>query len=68
MKKRKMISVLLTVIICAFVACSLCSCGEGSEEEHTCLKCNGSGKVRDEYGYYAYVTCPRCNGAGYLEY
>jgi DnaJ-class molecular chaperone len=38
------------------------------ESDHKCMKCNGSGKVRDEYGYFAYVSCPRCGCKGYLTY
>ena len=30
----------------------------------TCLKCNGSGHVRNDLGYS--VSCPRCNGVGYI--
>ena len=40
----------------------------GEEQDHMCLKCNGTGKVRDEFGYFAYVDCPRCYGEGYLTY
>ena len=29
-----------------------------------CYKCNKTGKVRNDLGYY--VTCPRCDGVGYL--
>lgn len=36
------------------------------EEWHKCYKCNGSGKVRNDYGWN--VTCPRCNGVGGLHY
>lgn len=36
------------------------------EEWHTCTKCNGSGKVRNDLGYY--VTCPQCNGFRGMEY
>ena len=64
MKKVKRI--LAFILVAIMMMCTLIACGE--DEEHTCLKCNGSGKVRDEYGYYAYVTCPRCHGAGSLEY
>jgi len=29
-----------------------------------CYKCNKTGKVRNDVGFY--VTCPRCDGVGYL--
>ena len=29
-----------------------------------CYKCNKTGKVRNDLGFY--VTCPRCDGVGYL--
>lgn len=36
------------------------------EEWHKCYKCNGTGKVRNDLGYY--VNCPRCDGVGGLDY
>lgn len=53
-----------------FLAIAMCLCVSActGEENHTCMKCNGTGFVRDVYGYYAYVTCPRCHGVGYLTY
>ncbi len=39
---------------------------EWQEEWHTCMKCNGSGKVRNDLGYY--VTCPQCDGVGAFYY
>jgi len=63
---KKIISVLLILAICLSMLFTLSGCVD--EKEHKCLKCNGSGVVRDKYGYYAYVDCPRCHGAGYLIY
>ena len=36
------------------------------EEWHKCYKCNGTGKVTNNYGYR--VKCPSCNGVGELPY
>ena len=63
---KRFVARILISALCFSTVFALSACG--SEEKHTCLKCNGSGKVRDEYGYYAYVKCPRCQGKGYLVY
>ena len=63
---KRLIAFLLVIVLCLSLSVALSACGD--EEEHKCMKCGGSGRVRDKYGYYAYVTCPRCNGAGYLKY
>lgn len=52
-------------IVCLLLAGLAGGC---EDTDHTCMKCNGTGRVRDKYGYYAYVTCPRCNGRGSLTY
>ena len=62
---KRLICIILVLLLCISVLCTFSSC---EESEHQCMKCNGSGKVRDEYGYYAYVKCPRCQGKGYLVY
>lgn len=67
MMLKRLISLFLVVVLC-FSMLSILSACSGGDEEHTCLKCNGSGRVRDEYGYYAYVSCPRCGGSGSLTY
>ena len=66
MKKAKKIMSLLLVSI--MIVLTLGGCTEDDPEWHTCLKCNGSGKIRDKYGYYAYVSCTRCDGRGKLYY
>ena len=66
MKVKRLVSVLLVVVLCFSMLFVFTACG--GEEKHTCMKCGGSGRVRDQYGYYAYVSCPRCHGAGYLIY
>lgn len=63
---KKAISIVLATLLVVSCCVSLTACGK--EEKHTCMKCGGTGVVRDKYGYYAYVTCPRCNGVGYLIY
>lgn len=62
---KRLICFLLALLLCMSTMLMFTSCGEG---EHRCMKCGGSGRVRDEYGYFAYVTCPRCGGVGYLIY
>ena len=37
---------------------------DGIDRWTQCYKCNKTGRVRNDLGYY--VTCPRCNGAGYI--
>ena len=64
---KRLICFLLVLLICISTVLVFTSC-EGSESDHKCMKCGGSGKVRDEYGYFAYVSCPRCGGRGYLTY
>lgn len=59
--------IIAMLLMSVFLVGTLTGCG-GEVEKHTCMKCNGSGKIRDEYGYYAYVKCTRCRGLGYLEY
>lgn len=71
MKKEEIISVVVAIatglsMLAILYTVILSGCGGG--ENHTCMKCGGSGKVRDKYGYSAYVTCPRCHGVGYLTY
>ena len=63
---KRLICIILAVLLCMSAAIVFTSCDE--ESDHKCMKCDGSGKVRDEYGYFAYVTCPRCGGKGYLTY
>ena len=58
------ISALIVFVLCLSMALLLSACFD--DEPQLCMKCGGTGRVRDEYGYFAYVTCPRCNGAGYL--
>ena len=58
------ISALILFVLCLSMALLLSACFD--DEPKLCTKCGGTGRVRDEYGYFAYVTCPRCNGAGYL--
>ena len=36
------------------------------EEWHKCYNCDGTGKVRNDFGWY--VTCPSCDGVGGLYY
>lgn len=62
---KRIKSIFLLVVLCLSMVISLAGCGTS---DHTCLKCGGSGRVRDEYGYYAYVACPRCGGSGKLNY
>ncbi len=62
---KKIGSGLLLIVLCLSMILPLAGC---AASDHTCLKCNGTGRVRDTYGYYAYVTCPRCHGAGKLNY
>ena len=66
MTVKRLIALILVVVLCFSMMLVLSACGD--EEKHTCMRCGGSGRVRDKYGYYAYVSCPRCNGAGYLIY
>ena len=63
--KKKVLCVILSVAICLICPLTLSGC---SPTEHFCTKCNGTGKIRDPYGYYAYVTCDWCHGAGYMYY
>ena len=63
--KKKILCIILSVVICLIFPLTLSGC---SPTEHFCTKCNGTGKVRDHYGYYAYVTCDWCHGAGYMYY
>lgn len=63
---KKLISLFIAIVLCLSACLSLSGCGGSSD--HTCMKCHGSGRVRDTYGYYAYVTCPRCGGSGSLNY
>lgn len=63
--KKKVLCVILSVVICLIFPLTLSGC---SPTEHFCTKCKGTGKVRDPYGYYAYVTCDWCHGAGYMYY
>lgn len=63
-------SYIKAVIVIFFAICMLLStCSSdvsfGEDEWHKCLKCDGTGKVRETY---AYVTCPRCDGVGALYY
>ena len=62
-------------LICAFsVAIGICVVAKLSQSNYTdpdgidgwtqCYKCDKTGKVRNDLGYY--VTCPRCDGVGYL--
>ena len=62
---KRLICIVLALLLCMSTAIIFTSC---EESDHKCMKCNGSGKVRDEYGYFAYVSCPRCGGKGYLTY
>ena len=62
---KRLICIVLALLLCMSTASVFTSC---EESDHKCMKCNGSGKVRDEYGYFAYVSCPRCGGKGYLTY
>ena len=69
MNEQKKGSTAGLIIVVLIILGLLGSCmGGGETEEHKCMKCNGKGKVRDEYGYHEYVTCPRCHGVGSLEY
>lgn len=61
---KRLISLLIVFVLCLSMALLLSACFD--DEPQLCMKCGGTGRVRDEYGYFAYVTCPRCNGAGYL--
>ena len=62
---KKLLSLLFVIVLCLSMCLPLAGCGS---KDHTCMKCKGSGMVRDSYGYYAYVTCPRCGGSGTLKY
>lgn len=62
---KKIISLFLAVLMSLSMCLPLAGCGS---KDHVCMKCGGSGRVRDSYGYFAYVTCPRCGGKGTLNY
>ena len=64
MRKKK----LLFLLIVLAIICILGGCGDGSVKRVTCTKCRGSGRIRDPYGYYAYITCTKCHGRGYFVY
>ena len=57
------VSILLSFAV-AFSQKSDHSDPDGIDGWTTCYKCSGSGKVRNDLGYY--VRCPRCNGVGML--
>lgn len=64
-KIKKILCFIFTAVICIAIPFTLTSC---QPTWHKCMKCGGTGRVRDTYGYYAYVTCDWCHGAGKMYY
>lgn len=60
---KKKFALIMTAIL-LIVSCLMAGCL--GEEWHTCTKCKGSGKMRNDLGYY--VTCTRCEGEGGFYY
>ena len=63
---RMVVSISALILFVLFLSMALLLSACFDDEPQLCMKCGGTGRVRDEYGYFAYVTCPWCNGAGYL--
>ena len=64
---KPIICILLAIALIFLLLSIMHGCNPSSDPDwHTCIKCSGSGKVRNDLGYY--VTCPRCNGLGALDY
>lgn len=57
------IALVLTTLI-GFIPISSPTDPDGIEGWTQCYKCNKTGKVKNNFGFY--VTCPRCGGVGYL--
>ena len=70
--KNNIVAIVFLIVVIAFLLWGFVSCMQSCVPQekgyHECMKCKGTGRVRDKYGYYAYVTCDRCHGAGKLYY